>query len=146
MCTRFFYTLAASMLIICSCSETSTKETPQEIIKKYERFVLEMKADSISQLFTADAEIGHENQPVIKGRDSIYAFLSSFTNVHVINNRDEIVSSSIKDNSAIVDGNYKQTVIVSGKDTVNVSGKFTATMTRDKNKNWLISKMKTRSN
>jgi len=146
MCTRLFYTIAVSMLIICSCSETSTKETPQEIIKKYERLVLEMKADSISQLFTADAEIGHENQPVIKGRDSIYAFLSSFTNVQVINNRDEIVSSSIKDNSAIVNGDYKQTVIVSGKDTVNVGGKFTATMTRDKNKNWLISQMKTRSN
>ena len=146
MRARLFHILAVSMLIICSCSQTSTKETPQEIIKKYERFVLQMKADSISQLFTADAEVGHENQPVIKGRDSIYAFLSSFKNVHVINNNDEIVSSSIKDNSAIVDGNYKQTVIVSGKDTVNVSGKFTATMTRDKNKNWLISKMKTRSN
>ena len=146
MSTRFFYTLAVSILIIYSCSETSIKDTPREVIRKYERLVLEMKADSISQLFTAGAEVGHENQPVIKGRDSIYSFLSSFKNVHVLSNRDEIVSSSIRDDSATVDGNYKQTVIVSGKDTVNVAGKFTATMVRDRDKTWLISRMKTRSN
>jgi len=104
-----------------------------------------MKADSISQLFTTDAEIGHEDQPVVKGRDSIYSFLSSFKNIRVINNRDEIVSSSIKNDSAIVNGNYKQTVVISGKDTINVAGKFMATMIRSKD-NWLISKMKTRSN
>jgi hypothetical protein len=49
--------------------------------KKYERLVLEMKADSILQLFTTDAEIGHEDQQPLKGRDSIYSFLSSFKNV-----------------------------------------------------------------
>jgi len=65
--------------------------------------------------------------------------------VRVINNRDEIATSSIRDDSAIVNGSYAQTVIVSGKGTVNVAGKFTATMVRDKN-NWLISEMKTRSN
>ena len=113
--------------------------------KKYERLVLEMKADSISQLFTTDAEIGHEDQPPLKGRDSIYSFLSSFKNVRVVNNRDEIVSSPIKNDSATVNGSYSQTVIVSGKDTMNVAGKFTATMIRDKNTS-LISKMKTRSN
>ena len=144
MCAKSFYILAVS-ISICSCSETSIKETPQEVIKKYERLVLEMRADSISQLFTTDAEIGHEGQPVVKGRDSIYSFLSSFKNVRVIDNRDEIVSSSIRDDSAIVNGNYTQTVVVSGKDTVNVAGRFIATMIRNKG-NWLISKMKTRSN
>jgi hypothetical protein len=63
----------------------------------------------------------------------------------VINNHDEIISSAIKNESATVNGSCIQTVIVSGKDSVNVAGKFTATMIRDKN-NWLISKMKTRSN
>ncbi len=104
-----------------------------------------MKADSIAQLFTTYAEIGHQYQPPVKGRDSIYSFLSSFKNITVIRNRDEIVSSSIRDDSATVNGSYTQTVIVSGKDTINVTGKFTATMIRDKS-NWLISKMKTRSN
>ena len=143
MCTKFFHLLAVS-IAVCSCSETSIKETPLDVIKKYERLVREMKADSISQLFTNDAEIGHEDQPVIKGRDSIYSFLSSFKNVRVILNRDEIVTSLIKNDSAIVNGNYTQTVIVSGKDTVNVSGKFIATMIRNKD-NWLIAKMKTGS-
>ena len=140
-----FCILASLTTILYSCARNSSKETPPDVIKKYERLVLEMKADSISQLFTTDAEIGHEDQPVVKGRDSIYSFLSSFKNIRVISNRDEIVSSSIKNDSAIVNGKYKQTVVVSGKDTINVAGIFTATLIRDKDKNWLISKMKTRS-
>jgi hypothetical protein len=84
--------LAGFTAIFYSCASNPTKESPEDVIKKYERLVLEMKADSISQLFTTDAEIGHEDQKPVKGRDSIYSFLSSFKNVHVINNRDEIVS------------------------------------------------------
>ncbi len=140
-----FFGLSILLGIAYSCSETKSTTSPEDVIKKYERLVLEMKADSISQLFTTDAEIGHEDQPPVKGRDSIYSFLSSFKNVRVISNRDEIASSSIRDDSATVNGSYTQTVIVSGKDTVNVAGRFTATMVRE-NKNWLISKMKTRSN
>ena len=140
-----FYTLVISISVY-SCSETSVKTSPQDVIRKYERLVLEMKADSIAQLFTTDAEIGHEDQSPVRGRDSIYSFLSSFKNVRVVDNHDQVVSSSITDDSAIVNGNYNQTMIVSGKDTVNVGGKFTANMICDKNRNWLISKMRTRSN
>src|SRR6185436_8153383 len=113
MRTKLFFVLMISIVALCSCSESSPKETPQDVIKKYEKLVLEMKADSISQLFTTDAEIGHADQPVVKGRDSIYSFLSSFKNVQVIKNRDEIVSSSVKNDSAIVNGTYSQTVVVS---------------------------------
>ena len=141
--------LLLTIIIITSglfyCSHIATKETPQIIIKKYERLVLEMKADSISQLFTTDAEIGHANQSPIKGRDSIYAFLSSFKNVRVLSNRDSIATTSIKNDSAIVTGIYRQTVIVSEKDTVHVAGEFIANMVRNTNNNWLIWKMKTRS-
>jgi len=140
-----FYILVIS-ISVNSCSETSVKTSPQDVIKKYERLVLEMKADSIAQLFTTDAEIGHEDQSPVRGRDSIYSFLSSFKNVRVVDNHDQVVSSFITDDSAIVNGNYTQRVIVSGKDTVNVAGKFTANMIRDENRNWLISKMRTRSN
>jgi len=143
MSLKFFFTLAGFTGLLYACTNHA-KESPEEVIKKYERFVLEMKADSIARLFTTDAEIGHEGQPPVVGRDSIYSFLSSFRNVRVIHNRDEIVSSSIRDDSAVVNGSYTQTVIVSGKDTVNVAGKFTAIMVRNKN-DWLISKMKTRS-
>jgi SnoaL-like domain len=143
MCKRFYILMIS--ISIYSCSETSVKTTPQDLIKKYELLVLEMKADSIAQLFTTDAEIGHEDQSPVRGRDSIYAFLSSFKTVRVINNHDEILSSAVKNDSAILNGSYAQTVIASGKDTVNVAGKFTATMVRDKD-SWLISKMKTRSN
>jgi hypothetical protein len=126
-------------------SGNQKKSTPEDVIKNYERYVREMRADSVVQLFTSDAEIGHEGQPPIKGRDSIYHFLVSFTNVKVIRNRDSISNVFIKGDSAVVNGNYKQTVIISGKDTVNVSGLFTSSMILDQNKGWLIWRMHTRS-
>lgn len=128
---------------IFSCAQI--KGTPADLIKKYEHLVLEMKADSISQLFTPDAEIGHEGSPAIKGRDSIYAFLSSFKNVKVVRNVDSISTISLQNDRAVVNGIYRQTVIVSGKDTINVRGQFTSNMIRGKNRNWFISSMKTRS-
>jgi len=140
MCKPFYILIIS--ISIYSCSETTVKTSPQDLIKKYERLVLEMKADSIAQLFTTDAEIGHEDQSPVSGRDSIYSFLSSFKNVRVISNHDEITSSAIKNDSATVNGSYTQTVVVSGKDTVNVAGKFTANMIRDKNRNWRMSKMR----
>src|SRR6476646_4827275 len=131
MSVKPLYILAGFTSILCSCANNATKESPEEVIKRYERLVLEMKADSISQLFTTNAEIGHEDQSPVRGRDSIYSFLSSFKNVRVVDNHDQVVSSFITDDSAIVNGNYTQRVIVSGKDTVNVAGKFTANMIRD---------------
>jgi hypothetical protein len=116
------------------------------VIKKYERYVREMRADSVVQLFTSDAEIGHEGQSSIKGRDSIYRLLVSLTNVKVIRNRDSVSNVFIKDDSAVVNGNYNQTVVISGKDTVSVAGLFISNMILDQNKGWLIWKMHTRSN
>ena len=104
-----------------------------------------MKADSISNLFTADAEIGHGDNRPIRGRDSIRAFLVSFKNIRVIENRDDILSVSMRGDSATVNGTYAQSVIVSRKDTVRVVGTFTAEMLQGKNKSWLICKMRTRS-
>jgi len=141
--TKSFYLATFVLAYVYSCQHSTA--TPQATIKRYERFVLEMKPDSISNLFTTDAEIGHENQRPVRGRDSIRAFLSSFKNVRVIENRDDISAVSMRGDSATVNGTYKQAVIVSEKDTVRVSGSFSAEMLRDKNKTWLIRKMRTRS-
>jgi SnoaL-like protein len=145
MSIKLFGVLSIVLGYVYSCHHSNSITTPQAVIERYQRLVLEMKSDSISELFTTDAEIGHGEQPAIKGRDSIYALLRSFKNVRVIQNRDDISSTSERGDSATVNGNYKQTVIVSEKDTVHVAGTFTAEMIRDKNKNWLIRKMRTKS-
>ena len=142
LCYSIFFT----MVYFLSNSGNQTKPTPQDVIKKYELYVLGMKTDSVVQLFTTDAEIGHEGGSSIKGRDSIYHFLASFTNVKVIRNRDSISNVFIKGDSAVVNGNYKQSVVISGKDTINVAGLFTSNMILDPNKGWLIWRMHTRSN
>jgi len=144
MKTQIILLLIAGASVL-SCSAQTKPATPIQVMKKYARLVGEMKADSISQMFTTDAEVGHEGQRSIRGRDSIYLFLSSFKDVKVVRNADSVTNVSAKNDSAVVEGFYRQTVIISGKDTVNVKGQFTATMVADQNRNWLISKMRTRS-
>jgi len=129
--------------IFISCSQTK-QDAPQDVIKKYERLVMDMKADSISQLFTADAEVGHDTTIIAKGRDSIFHFLASFSNVKVLSNKDDIRSTNITGDSATVKGVYTQTVIVNQKDTVNVAGEFTASMIHEKN-TWVITRMHTKA-
>ena len=55
----------------CMYSWRHSTATPQVTIKKYQRLVLEIKPDFISNLFTTDAEIAHGNQRPVSGRDSI---------------------------------------------------------------------------
>ena len=136
--------ITTCIILLFSCTTNSNNRSPQDTIKRYERFVQEMKADSIAQLFTENAEIGHENQKTIRGRDSIFNFLSSFKNVKMISNHDSVVSVFTKKDSATIEGIYNQSVLISGKDSMHVSGKFTANLVRNK-REWLIWKMKTRS-
>ena len=139
------FCLVTTITAFYACDHSPVIPTPNAAIEKYQRFVLQMKADSISELFTADAEIAHGDNRPIKGRDSIYDFLASFKNIRVIENRDDISSVSVRGDSATVHGTYAQQVIVSGKDTVRVVGTFTAQMIQNKNRSWHIWKMRTRS-
>jgi hypothetical protein len=56
-----------------------------------------------------------------------------------------VISATLKNDSAIVRGIYKQTVTIHGTDTANVRGEFNATMIPYGNRSWLISRMRTRS-
>jgi len=137
--------LLLGIIIFYSC-KTETPPDPKDAMKRYERLLLEMKADSISQMFTKDAITSHgSNKPVI-GRDSIYAFLASFAkqDVIVLTNKDEIKSSAVSSDSAVLNGTYAQTVFVNHRDTVHVQGLFTARMIREKNE-WLFTSMHTES-
>jgi hypothetical protein len=58
---RFVHLLAVSVITPCSCSENLIKETRRDVLKRYEGLVLEMKAGSISQLFTNNSETVHQD-------------------------------------------------------------------------------------
>ena len=118
---------------------------PRDTITLYERLVQAMKPDSIARLFTQNAEVGHAGQPSIKGRDSIFRFLSSFSTFHVLSNRDSITSMQERHDSAVAAGVYRQTVVVPSGDTVRVAGFFEATLVADPAGHWLIARMRTRS-
>ena len=118
--------------------------TPTEIMKRYEQLVIDMKADSISQLFAMNAEVSSDGKVMAKGRDSIYSFLKSFTNVQVLSNLDSVISLSQYRDTTTLKGVYKQTVVMSGKDTITVQGEFTSIMLQEPNQNWLIYRMSTK--
>jgi hypothetical protein len=72
----FIFAIFFPDLFMSSCNH-SEKQDVEAVIKKYERLTLKMDADSISKMYAVDGELGNGSQHFIKGRDSIYSFLSS---------------------------------------------------------------------
>jgi uncharacterized protein (TIGR02246 family) len=139
----FIFAIFFPDLFMSSCNH-SEKQDVEAVIKKYERLTLKMDADSISKMYAVDGELGNGSQHFIKGRDSIYSFLSSFTNVRVLSNADSIKNISFKNDEATVTGIFRQTVLIDQKDTVMANGQFIINLIPDKNKRWLIQRAQTK--
>ena len=82
-----------------------------------------MDADSIALLYMPDGDLGD----IAHGRDSIKKFLSSFKNLSVLSQSSTTDSIEIHGDSSLQKGTYHQVVLLSGKDTVKVKGKYIAT-------------------
>jgi hypothetical protein len=109
-------------------------------MKRYDRLVKKMDADSIALSYTEDGELGG----IAKGRDSIRNFLATFRNVNVLSQVSQTSSIKITGDSALQKGNYIQVVVVDNKDTVTVKGEYTANWIWINKKELLIKKMATK--
>ena len=124
-----------------ACNSTGhSKSGVESAMQKYDHYILNLDADSISLLFTPDGSLGD----MATGRDSIKRFLSSFKNVKVLSQSSTTKNIETIKDTAIQTGTYTQSDVVSGKDTVDVKGEFTARW-QWMNNDWYIKKMITRS-
>ena len=109
-------------------------------MQQYDHYILKLDADSIALLFTPNGNLGN----IAIGRDSIRKFLSSFKNVQVLAQSSTTASIKINKDTAIQKGNYRQTDVVGGKDTIKVKGEYSATWLWIPKEGWHIQQMATK--
>ncbi len=109
-------------------------------MKYYDHLIRKLDADSISLLYTPDGKLGD----IAIGRDSIRKFLSSFKNVSVLSQVSTTNSINILGDTATQKGNYTQTDVISGKDTVKVRGEYVAKWQWIRKEGWHIKQMVTK--
>ncbi len=127
--------------LLTSCSSTNhNKSGIEDAMKYYDHLIQKLDADSIALLYTPNGKLGD----VAIGRDSIRKFLSSFKNVQVLSQKSTTTSIIMYNDSATQKGNYIQTDILSGKDTIVVKGEYTAHWLWIKQEGWHINHMETK--
>lgn len=127
--------------LLYSCTTSSHNEKGVEsAMKHYDQLILKSDADSIALLYTPDGNLGD----MAMGRDSIRNFLSRFKNIKVLTQASVTDSIKVIADTAIQNGKYDQSDIISGKDTVHVKGEFVAKWLWTKEKQWLIKEMHTK--
>ena len=113
--------LISSLLLSCRSSEHS-KSGVEKALQHYDQLILKLDADSIAWLYTPDGRMGE----MAKGRDSIKVFLSSFQNIKVLSQHSTSDTVNITADTAIQQGIYLQSDVISGRDTVRVKGAYSA--------------------
>lgn len=122
-----------SMIFLLACA--NRKQEIESAMKKYDRLILHVDADSIADCFMPDGKLG-----TVSGRDSIRAFLKRFGDVKVLQQRSSTTAMVMTGDSARQDGTYFQEVILNG-DTITATGKYTASWVWDGAQGWLLKNM-----
>lgn len=126
------------LFIACNSSDHNTKGV-EAAMQHLDRLTMKTDSDSIALLYTPDGNLGN----IAMGRDSIRKFLARFKNVKVLSQLTTTKSIEVNKDTAVQKGEYHQSDIINGKDTVHVKGEFTATWVW-MNKQWLIKEMQTK--
>ncbi|MBS1510399.1 MAG: hypothetical protein JST86_06155 [Bacteroidetes bacterium] len=124
--------------LFASCS--SGRHSQQAVIKAmhhYDQSLILQDEAKIAACFTPDGDLG----TVAHGRDSIQQFLTRFRNIKVIAQQSVVEKVTLYKDSVLMTGTYKQSDIILPKDSITVSGSFTATWFWIKGKGWHIKKM-----
>ncbi len=112
----------------------------ESAMKYYDHLIQKLDADSISQLYSADGNMGD----IAIGRDSIRKFLSSFKHIQVLSQISKTKSIELSRDGAIQKGNYIQTDVLSEKDTIIVKGEYEVQWVWLGKQGWHIKRMTTK--
>jgi hypothetical protein len=116
-----------------------TKEELIAGMRQYDHLILKTDGDSIALLYAPDGELGK----VAKGRNQIRNFLFNFRHYKVLAQSSSIDSLIIDGDTAFVNGNYHQKVIVPVNDTVSVKGTYASKWEWLHEEGWHIRRMDT---
>ncbi len=117
------------------------KSGVESAMKYYDHLIQKLDADSISQLYSPDGNLGD----IAIGRDSIRRFLSSFKHIQVLSQISKTKSIELYGDSAIQKGNYIQNDVISEKDTIIVKGDYIVQWVWLGRQGWHIKRMTTKT-
>jgi hypothetical protein len=123
------------MLMLLACADR--RPAVEAAMRKYDRYILQVNADSIASCFAPDGRLGK-----LAGRDSIRAFLKTFNDVKVLEQGSTSKTIVMDGDNAKQEGHYRQKAIVEG-DTIVGTGKYTASWVWDEQAGWLLKNMET---
>ena len=114
-------------------------------LAQYRALVLGMQPDKVALMFDASAELSQEDRAPVVGQAAISAYLNSFVGYKVLEYELAATGTTLKGETAIQLGNYRQTVEAPGGETVAVHGRFEARWSHQADGSWLISRLHTAS-
>ena len=114
-------------------------------LAQYRNLVLGMHPDKVALMFDATAELSFEDQPAVVGQAAISAYLNSFVGYEVLEYDLAATGTTLKGETAIQLGNYRQKVEAPGGESVAVRGTFEARWSHQADGSWLISRLHTAS-
>ena len=133
--------LMSSTLLFAVCGQKKVDKDVMSSLKMYDKYLLNMNADSLAGMFAENGELGQEGQPSISGRGEIRNYLNSFGNeIIILANSSESETIDSKRDSVIQVGKYNQKLVIHA-DTIEVTGGFTAVWVPNPDGGYLLRKM-----
>lgn len=134
--------LLTLVLFIQACGKKDKSDLDSSL-KRYDKYLLNLDADSLAGIFAENGELGQEGMPSITGRETIRNYMKSFSGITIFENSSESKSIDFSGDSAVQKGIYSQRLAFNS-DTVAVNGEFNAVWVKDKENAWLLRKMITK--
>lgn len=114
-------------------------------LARYRGLVLGMQTDKVALMFDASAELSHDDRAPVVGQAAISAYLNAFVGYKVLDYELAATGTTLKGETAIQLGNYRQTMAAPGGETVADRGRFEARWSHQADGSWLISRLHTAS-
>jgi TolB protein len=112
-------------------------------VQEYARLTRMMDAERLAAAYEVDGALVNPGMEPLLGREAIRKFLASFTGVRVTANSMSTSATEMFGDTALVWGDYAETVVVGDKPPAEFHGRFVSEWGRSANGRWLLRRLLT---
>ncbi|HKQ97366.1 MAG TPA: DUF4440 domain-containing protein [Candidatus Polarisedimenticolia bacterium] len=112
-------------------------------LQEYVRLARLMDAKRLAAAYEADGALVNPGMEPVVGREALVRFLGSFTGVKMLANAMTSTATELFGDTALVWGDYAETVVIGDKPPADFRGRFVAEWGRQANGRWLVRRLMT---
>ncbi|HUD70467.1 MAG TPA: DUF4440 domain-containing protein, partial [Dongiaceae bacterium] len=112
-------------------------------VQEYARLTRAMDAERLAAAYETDGALVNPGMEALVGREAIRKFLASFTDVKVTANSMTTSAIELYGDTALVWGDYDETVVMGDKPPAQYHGRFVSTWGKGPSGRWLVRRMLT---